>query len=99
MASPGRRSLDPVRGQLRAFLAGGPFGALWTAVMDAAAQIDDDATLADDERDAFDELYDFAYMAADDPAATPAAARARDDELREQLRELGLDRLGAPSRP
>jgi hypothetical protein len=77
--------LDPVRGALRDFVAGGPFEPLRAAIEGAASGVDADARLAERERDWFDELYDFVYAAAED-------AEAADDELRTQLRELGLDR-------
>ena len=86
-------SLAPVRAQVRTFLAGGPIAPFWTAVMEAAASVDADASLSQDERDWFDELYDFVYMAANDPLADDAGApgAARSEALRAQLRELGLD--------
>jgi hypothetical protein len=91
-------SLDPVRRQLSAFLGGGAFLPLRTAVLDAAASVDDDARLSDAERDWFDELYDAVYMAADDPVdrAQAKAGIIGAAALRAHLRELGLDRFAAP---
>jgi hypothetical protein len=94
MASP----LDPVRRSLAEFLAGGAFRPLWAAVVAATAGIDADARLSERERDAFDELYDLVYAATGDPLDVDGAELVESDaaELREQLRELGLERLGAP---
>lgn len=81
-------SLTPLRAQVRAFLAGGPFSSLWAAVMDASGTVDLDESLPEGELEWFDELYDAVYMAADDPVDD----RSRKDgivgasELREQLR-------------
>lgn len=79
---------------MSAFVAGGPFAPLRSAVMDAVEMVDEDDRLSDAERDWFDELYDVVYMAADDPV--DAASRKRGvigaSELREQLRLARLDR-------
>lgn len=90
--------LDAVREALTVFLAGGAFAPLRSAVMDATEIVDADEHLADAERDWFDELYDAVYMAAEDPVRP---SDARDGiigaaALRVQLRELRLDRYGAP---
>ncbi len=90
--------LDPIRRAVAAFPAGGAYAPLRAAVVDAAGSVDEDARLAEAERDWFDELYDAVYMAAEDPVSP---ADARDGvigaaALRVQLRELRLDGLGAP---
>lgn len=91
-------SLDAVRRQLSAFLGGGAFLPLRSAVLDAAASVDDDPRITDAERDWFDELYDAVYMAADDPVDRERARAGviGAAALRGQLRELGLDRFAAP---
>jgi len=85
-------SLDPVRSQVAAFLAGGAFMPLWSAVMDATESIDDDANISDAERGWFDELYDAVYMTADDPIdrASAKAGVIGAAELRVQLRAMGF---------
>lgn len=91
-------SLDPARRALAAFLAGGAFRPLWASVMDAAPRVDADAQLSERERDAFDELYDLVCAATGDPLDADDADVVEADaaELRTQLRELGLEGLGAP---
>ena len=94
MSSP----LDPVRQAVAAFLAGGPHAPLHAAVMGAVAIVDDDPRITESERDWFDELYDAVDMGAEDPVS-PADARAGivgAAALRVHLRELRLDRFGAP---
>lgn len=91
MTSP----LDNVRIQLAAFLDGGDYAALWQAVMDATAAVDTDATVSDDEREWFDELYDAVYMSAEDPVDQASAADGiiGAAELRVQIRDMRLDRF------
>lgn len=90
--------LAPLRAQLRAFLAGGDFMPLWTAVMDATDRMDDDAGVSDDDREWFDELYEAVYMAADEPIAPQdrKAGVISAAELREHLRHARLD-AGPPT--
>lgn len=90
-------SLDPVRRALAAFLAGGAFRPLWAAVVDAAPRLDEDRDVSERARDAFDELYDLVCAATGDPLETDGADVVETDaeELRAQIRELGLERLGA----
>jgi hypothetical protein len=89
MASP----LDKVRSALQAFLGGEPFKPFWIAVMEATEFVDADAGLSDAERDWFDELYDLAYMAAEDPvdAESHDAGIVGAEELRKEIRALRLD--------
>jgi hypothetical protein len=91
-------SLNPTRLALAAFLAGGAFRPLWAVVMDAAPRIDADPQVSEHERDAFDELYDLVCAATGDPLDVDGAEVVETDaaELRAQIRELGLERLGAP---
>lgn len=91
-------SLDPVRHALAAFLAGGHFRPLWAAAVAAAPRLDADPQVSEDERDAFDELYDLVCAATGDPLDIEGAEVVEGDaaELRLQIRELGLERLGAP---
>ena len=90
MTSP----LAPLRAELRAFLAGGPYMPLRAAVMDAATIVDDDTGIPDADRDWFDELYEAVEMAAEDPVDARArkAGVVGAAELREQLRSARLDR-------
>ena len=91
-------SLGPVRRQVAAFLAGGAFMPLWTAVMDATESVDDDANVSDADRDWFDELYDAVYMAQDDPVdrASAGSGIIGAAELRVQLRAMGFGESIAP---
>jgi hypothetical protein len=90
--------LDPLRRALAAFLGGGEFRPLWAVVMDAAPRVDEDPQVSERERDAFDELYDLVCAATGDPLDVEGAEVVETDaaELRAQIRELGLERLGAP---
>ena len=85
--------LASVRAQLRAFLSGSALPPLRSAVLEAAETIDHDASLSDDEREWFDELYDAVVMAAEDPVSPRdrKAGVVGATELREQLRQARLD--------
>jgi hypothetical protein len=81
--------LAPLYKNVTAFMAGGEFWPLWTAVMDATSVED----FTEPEAAWFDALYDLVYMAQPDPVQ---AADARDGiigaaELRKLIREHGLD--------
>jgi hypothetical protein len=85
---PPSSSLESLRSELSAFMAGGDFGPLWRAVMDVASRED----LREPDEAWFDALYDLVYMAAPDPLSE---RDTRDGvigttQLRRAIREKGL---------
>jgi len=89
MASSATRLNDA----LAAFLAGGPFEALWHAVVDAGGEAHPEDELSSADRMRYQAVYELVYMSAPDPVCPEdrAAGLMGAAELRSRLRELRLD--------
>lgn len=89
MTSP----ISTIRAHLATFLNGGDYESFWDAISETSEAIDADDSVSNDDREWFDELYDAAYMGAEDPidAKSSKEGMVGAAELRKQIREMGLD--------
>ncbi len=90
-------TLDRVKGELQAFVKGGPFMPLWRAVMDMTDKVDQATDLTDNDRQWFDEVYDLVYMGGDGSvgAEDRSLGLMESEELRRVLQERSLTSIKA----
>jgi hypothetical protein len=88
-----------VNDALAAFLAGGPFEALWHVVIDGRHQGEGESDVSPADWARFQMLYELVFMSAPDPVCPDdrAAGLIGAAELRSRLRELRLESGAAES--
>jgi hypothetical protein len=90
-------TLDRVKGDLQAFVKGGPFMPLWRAVMDTTDEVDQATDLSDNNRQWFAEVYDLVYMSSDGSvgAEDRSLGIMESDDLRRVLQKRSLTSINA----